>query len=122
MTKIENRAQYDWALARVEQLLPLVDEDTPRKDANFIELELLSNLVADYEEIVYPIGKPSLINVIKLRMYEMGLTQKALAELLGISPSRVNDIVSGRSEPTFKIARDISQKLNIDPGVVLGVD
>jgi HTH-type transcriptional regulator/antitoxin HigA len=121
MTKIENRVQYDWALARVEQLLPLVDEDTPRKDANFIELELLSNLVADYSDIHFAIGKPSLRNVIKLRMYEMGLTQRTLAELLEISPSRVNDIVSGRSEPTFKMARDISQKLNIDPAVVLGV-
>ena len=28
MTKIENREQYDWAVARVEQLLPLVDDNT----------------------------------------------------------------------------------------------
>ncbi len=48
MTKIENNEQYEWAIARVEQLLPLVDETTPRTDPNSIELELLSNLVADY--------------------------------------------------------------------------
>ncbi len=121
MTKIENEAQYDWALARVEQLLPITDEDTPLDDPNMIELVLLSNLVADYSDIHFAIGTPSLVDIIKLRMYEMGLTQRGLAELLGVSPSRVNDIVSGRSEPTFKMARDISQKLNIDPGVVLGV-
>ncbi len=111
MTKIENRAQYDWAVERVEQLLPLVEEDTPRNDANFIELELLSNLVADYSDIHFALGAPSLREILKLRMYEMGLTQRGLAALL----------VSGRSEPTFKMARDISQKLDIDPGVVLGV-
>ncbi len=29
MTKIENEAQYDWAVQRVEELLPLVDDNTP---------------------------------------------------------------------------------------------
>ena len=50
MTKIENKAQYDWAVNRVEELLPLVDDNTPKDDKNLIELELLSNLVADYSE------------------------------------------------------------------------
>jgi HTH-type transcriptional regulator/antitoxin HigA len=121
MTRIENEKQYMAAMARVEELLPIVSEDTPEEDKNFVELVLLSNLVADYEEVTYPVKTPELIDVLKLRMYEMGLSQRALAQLLGITPSRVNDIVSGRSEPTFKMARDISRKLNIDPGVVLGV-
>ena len=47
MTKIENKAQYDWAVNRVEELLPLVDDNTPKDDKNLIELELLSNLVAE---------------------------------------------------------------------------
>ena len=34
MTKIENEKQYEWAVARVEQLLPLVMDDTPRTDPN----------------------------------------------------------------------------------------
>ena len=50
MTKIENKTQYDWAVNRVEELLPLVDDNTPKNDKNLIELELLSNLVADYSE------------------------------------------------------------------------
>lgn len=50
MTKIENEAQYKWAVARVEELLPLVNDDTPRDDRNLIELERLSNLVADYSD------------------------------------------------------------------------
>jgi len=57
----------------------------------------------------------------KLRMYEMGLNQTKLSELLGISPSRVSDIFSGRCEPTLKLAREISTKLNIDASIVLGV-
>lgn len=61
---IRNREQYEWAVARVEQLLPLVDDNTLRTDSNSIELELLSNLVADYSEENFAIGKPSLGDVI----------------------------------------------------------
>ena len=51
MTKIETPTQYEWAVRRVEHLLPLVTDDTPLDDPGSIELELLSNLVADYSDI-----------------------------------------------------------------------
>ncbi len=121
MTKIENEEQYNWAVARVEQLLPLVNDDTPEYDPNCIELVLLSNLVADYSDEHFAVGEPSLIDVMKLRMYEMGLTQAALAKLIGVSQSRVCDYLSGKSEATLKVGRVISQKLNSDPAIVLGV-
>ncbi len=121
MTKIENENQYEWAVARVEELLPLVDDNTPETDPNYIEFVLLSNLVADYSEAHYAVGEPALADVIKLRMYEMGLTQAALAKLIGVSPSRICDYLSGKAEPTLKVGRMISKKLNISPAVVLGV-
>ena len=68
MTKIENQTQYEWAVKRVEELLPLVKDDTPLNDSNSIELELLSNLVADYSEEHFSLGIPSLVDVLKLRM------------------------------------------------------
>lgn len=48
--KIENEEQYNQMVARVELLLPLVDDDTPEDNPNRIELEMLSNLVADYSD------------------------------------------------------------------------
>lgn len=68
MTKIENEAQYAWAERRVEELLPLVNDSTPTDDPNYIELVLLSNLVADYSEEHYALGEPSLVDVIKLQI------------------------------------------------------
>ena len=121
MSKIQSEAQYRWALQRVEELLPLVKDDTPLTDPNSIELELLSGLVADYSDVHYAIGEPTLVDVIKLRMYEMGLTQVALSKLLGINPSRISEYLSGKKHPTLQQARTISQKLNIDPAIVLGV-
>lgn len=121
MTKLETKEQYEWAVARVEQLLPLVDDSTPSADPNSIELELLSKLVADYSDENFSIGKPSLGDVIKLRMTELGITQSKLAEILGLSPSRISDYITGKSEPTLKVARDLSVKLDIAPAVVLGI-
>lgn len=121
MTKIENQAQYEWAVKRVEELLPLVDDNTSLNDPNSIELELLSNLVADYSEEHYALGEPTLVDVLKLRMYEMGLNQKSLSKLIGVSPSRLSDYISGKCEPTLKVAREINRKLNIDANIILGV-
>ena len=121
MTKIETKEQYEWAVKRVEELLPLVTDETPSNDPNSIELELLSNLVADYSEEHFALGEPSLTDVLKLRMYEMGLNQKSLAKLIGISPSRINDYISGRSEPTLKVARLLCLILNIQPAAMLGL-
>lgn len=51
MDKIENLQQYEEAEKRVEELLPLVNDNTPTDDPNYIELVRLSNMVADYDEV-----------------------------------------------------------------------
>lgn len=121
MAKIRNKDQYDWVVARVEVLLPSVGEDAPKNDPARIELELLSELASEYSEENYSLGEPSLKDVLKLKMYELGLTQRSLAELIGVSPSRLSDYMSGKCEPTLKIAREICRKLDIDAAIVLGV-
>lgn len=69
MTRIQNKLQYQSAMARIEELLKIVNNDTPVEDKDSIELVLLSELVADYEDVHYPIEKPILTDVLKLRMY-----------------------------------------------------
>ncbi len=121
MRKIVTKKEYEVLNARMEELLKIVGNDTPTTDKNYIELDVISDLVADYEEVHFPIGKPSLNEVIKLRMYEMGLTQKKVSELIGVSPSRISEYLTGKSEPTLQVARNIVKKLNIGAEVVLGV-
>jgi len=121
MRKIETKEEYKAVCNRIEELLSVVNNHTPTDDKNFIELDLLSDLVADYEELNEPVKPPTLVEAIKLRMYERSLNQKRLSELLGVSTSRVSEYLTGKSEPPLKIARDISRKLDIDPVIVLGV-
>jgi len=121
MGAIKNQIQYDATCKRIDELLQIVDNETPTNDKDFIELDLLSDLVASYEERHFPVETPTLVEVIKLRMFEMGLTQIKLSEILSVSPSRVSEYLNGKSEPTLKVARTISKKLNIDASLVLGV-
>ncbi len=121
MVRIQNELQYNSALERIEELLKIVSDDTPNTDKDSVELDLLSNLVADYEDAHFPIAKPTLVGLLKLRMYEMGLTQSALASLLGMNQSKISEILSGKAEPTLKQARKIATTLNISPAVVLGL-
>ncbi len=118
---IQTEKEYKAIVERIEILLQDAD-NIENTDANgYIELNLLSNLVADYEELTYPIKVLSLVEVVKLRMAEMGLNQKRLSELLGVSTSRVSEYLNGKSEPPLNVARKISKKLNIDASIVLGV-
>ena len=57
MIAIKNETEYSAIMQRIEELLLLTDDNTPRTDKNLIELDMLSGLVEDYEEIHYPIGK-----------------------------------------------------------------
>jgi len=121
MTQINNETEYEALKLRIEELLEIVDNDTPEFDKNLIELSVISNLVADYEEAHFPIAAPTLVDVIKLRMYEMGLNQVKLSQMLGVSTSRVSEYLTGKSEPTLKVAREMNKKLNIDAHIILGI-
>ena len=54
MSKI-TKEQYDFAMERVEELLPLVDDNTPANDKNAVELSMMSDIVIAYEKEHYPI-------------------------------------------------------------------
>ena len=96
-------------------------DETSVGDNNAIELTIVSNVVEAYEKIHYPIAKPTIGELISLSIEEKGMTQKQLAKELGISPSRVSDYISGRAEPTLRIARAICLILGIAPSAMLGL-
>lgn len=121
MATIKDKNKYDAIMLRIEELMEQVEENTPMNDHRVMELDLLVELAEEYEDEHYPMGTPSLPDVMKLRMHEMNLTQEKLAEMLGLSQSRISNFLTGKTEPTLKVARTISKQLNIEPGIILGV-
>jgi HTH-type transcriptional regulator/antitoxin HigA len=86
---IKTESDYAAALERVEKLM-----DAKPGNAQGDELEVLSLLVHDYEERVFPIDKPDPVAAIYFRMEQQGLTNKDLVPFLG-SRSRVSDVLLG---------------------------
>jgi len=115
-----SKEQYEFALARIEELLPLVDDNTPANDRNAVELTMMSDVVIDYEKEHFPVSKPTVAQLIQLSLDEKNMSQKQLAEEIGVSQSRISDYVSGRAEPTLKIARMLCMTLGITPAAMLG--
>lgn len=115
------RQQYEYALERIEELLPTVDDQTPVNDRNAVELALLSEVVIEYESLHFPIAKPTIAELIDLALEERKMTQRELAKEIGVSPSRINDFITGRAEPSLKIAKRICVTLGINASAMLGL-
>ncbi len=56
---------------------------------------------------------PLYIEILKYRMYSQKMTQRQIAKMLKISPSRLNDFIKGRGEPSLALARKMSECLDI---------
>lgn len=50
-----SKQQYEYALSRIEELLPMVTDETPANDKNAVELTIVSDVVEAYEKDHYPI-------------------------------------------------------------------
>jgi HTH-type transcriptional regulator/antitoxin HigA len=120
MKQITGNAEYEAIMTRINELVEIVDDDTQKTDKNYIELDFLTDLVVAYEKEHYPIGKPTLSNILKTRMREMNLNQKSLAEMLEVSAPRISEYLAGKAEPTLQIACRMHKRLNIDANVILG--
>ena len=123
MNRLRNldKYRYEYASHRVEELLPLVTEDMPATHPLAMELAIMSDVIIAYEKKHYPIGRPTTAQIIQMSLEENGLSQKDLAQKIGVSPSRINDYVTGRAEPTLRVARLLCATLGIAPALLLGM-
>ena len=119
MKAIRNKTDYYKALERMEELLKIVGNHTSSTDKNFIELDKLSNVIAEFEEKNYPMTPQNLIETIELRMFQRKLKQKDLAKLLGTSNARISEYMNGKRKLTLDIAKTLHKKLNIDAVLIL---
>lgn len=61
MVQIKSEQQYKAACDRINELLKVVGNETPADDKSMLELDLISDLVADYEEIQHPLPDCALL-------------------------------------------------------------
>ncbi|EFI35772.1 transcriptional regulator, XRE family [Desulfonatronospira thiodismutans ASO3-1] len=113
---IKNDTEYYQALERIETLTSAgMDHEEER------ELELLVHLVDKYEREQYPIEYPDPVSAIRLRMQDLGLRQKDLAEIIG-SSSKVSEVLNKKRRLSLAMIRALHAHLNIPAEVLLQED
>ena len=67
-----------------------------------------------------PIRHPkTLTEMLELKMYELKLKQKELAELLGISATRLSEVMQGKRKVNMDLAKRLYSVLKIDAAFIL---
>lgn len=119
MKRTISYSQYSKANLRLEELIDLVDDNTPTNDPLAKEFMQVSDTIEKFEEKHFDMGTPTLNEMIELRMFEMGLKKEDLATLLNTSLSEVMDYLKGERKIKLKTVRALYQTLNIDKDSVL---
>lgn len=113
---ISNEADYKRAFTEFDALIVRMDNDTQLQ----MQARAIAEAIQAYEQTHIPFPKPTtLTGMIELRMYEMKLKQKDLAQLLDIEASRVSELLSGKRKVTLDLAKRLHEKLGIDGNFIL---
>lgn len=112
------RAKMEIIIAKGTKLgdMELLSEEDKQE---FIQL---SRAMAEYEAAYHPLpGKVStlLTETIREKMEEKGVNQKQAAKLLGISESRVSDLLNGRRKLNLNIAKRLRDNFGIPADLIL---
>lgn len=107
MAHIKNEVQYHAACDRINQLLKVVNNQTPVEDPALLELDMLSDMVADYEEEHFPILSREELESQRITFKDLFetcpfLNTTAFAEWIGINPSLMRKYRAGLSTPHGK--------------------
>ncbi|SDC95496.1 HTH-type transcriptional regulator / antitoxin HigA [Algoriphagus faecimaris] len=112
---IKNNSEYENALERTYDLMQ--QDLAPESEASD-ELEVLSILIKEYENVHFPIPKPHPIEAIKFRLDQMGISESELSEILG-ARSRKSEILSGKRKLSLAMIRKLNEKLKIPAEVLI---
>ena len=126
-TKLKDRAEYEEVMKRIEKSLQKVTqiggiEKLPARELkNLQELSLMAEENEDSIPMM-PIKPPTtIIEMIRYKMFEMNIRQKQLAKILGVSETRISELLAGKRKVTIDLAKKLHAKLNIDAHFILEV-
>lgn len=111
---IKSEDDYQKAMTRLDEIFH-AQPGSKEQD----ELEILLMLIEKYEietEGVFP--DPDPIEAIKFQMEQMGLTQKDLAEIIGLK-SRASEIMSKKRTMSINTIRKVSKALSIPADILI---
>lgn len=122
---IKNEKEYKTATDKIEQLLQKAtkkggfEKITANESAQLNELSLAVN---KYEKTHYSIPIPKTIDgILELKMFEKKLKQKEMAKLLGITETKLSEIIHHKRKPSVSFLSAMHQRLKVDGNLLLEI-
>lgn len=123
--QINSESEYQMVMEQIETYLRKATKNGGFHTLDSQErsdLQRLSLLAESWEDQIplMPIRQPkTLVEMIELKMYERKLKQKDLAALLGISATRLSEVMQNKRKINLDLAKRLYQVLKIDPVFIL---
>ena len=114
---IRTKSDYKRALREVSAYFDNEPEPGSEDGDRF---EILATLVEAYESKHFPIEAPDLIEAIRFRMEQGGLTVKDLVPSIG-QPNRVYEVLNRKRGLTLEMIRNLHRNLGIPAESLIGV-
>ena len=111
--------EYEWASKRIDEIMKVYSNAMPADSDLSVELDLMTDIVYQYEEEHYPMGQLSVADLIKKSLDENNMTLSQLAEKISVDNKKVGDYVAGRAEPSLRVASKLCKVLNIKADAML---
>lgn len=109
---IHSQADYEEALARIEDLMD-AETDTDKGD----ELEILTTLVAAYEDARFPVDIPDPVTAIEFVMDQKGLSQSDFAALIG--KSQASEVLNRKRGLSLNQAKSLCKEWGVPAEALL---
>jgi HTH-type transcriptional regulator/antitoxin HigA len=118
MKKINNDSDYNLLMSKIDELMAKGSEGVSKKELE--EIRAMAEMAQAYEQSKYVIEPPStLIGMVEMKMFEMKLNQKQLAEKLNISTAKISLIMNEKQKADVPFLQAVHRVLNIDADFIL---
>lgn len=115
--EISDEQEYKQAFSKLDALIADNFEGNSEKEK---EYRSIAESIQKYEQTHYHFPVPTtLVGMIEMKMFEMKLKQRDLAQILEVKESRLSEVLNGKRKINLELATKLYQKLHIDASFIL---
>lgn len=119
--KIKSKKEYHENMVAIYNLMNKGEKNLTKAELKI--LTAMSIAAENYEETVLglkPFKEPGTIaEIVELKLFENKMTQASLSDQIGISKSKVSEILNGKRKADIPFLKGIHKVLKIDAGLLL---
>ncbi|WP_295769209.1 helix-turn-helix domain-containing protein [uncultured Mucilaginibacter sp.] len=118
MKAIKSDGDYQTVMTKIDGLMAKGSENVTQEELQ--EIRELAKQAQAFEQEKYEVEAPTtLIGMVEMRMFEMKLKQRDLAQKLNMSDAKLSLIMNGKQRPGVDFLKAVHAQLHIDANFLL---